>query len=683
MGSIIDWLFDSRGYMPHGHCYLWQPAVLWLNVGSDALIALSYFTIPAILYYFVRKRRHDLPLAGVALLFAAFILLCGATHVLGIWTVWNPDYRLDGVVKLLTAAASATTAAMLVFVAPKAMALQTPRRLQGEVDSRTRELQESNRHLQEEIAARRETEKLLRESEERFRLATRALSGYIYEYWPAQNRVVRSERFREMLGIPREDASGMDWWRTRVHPEDAEAWGGMVGAIERGESGASAEYRVRAADDRYVWIWDNCISVRSPEGTLQRVVGNIVDISDRKQVEEERQELLEREREARKDAERANFAKQEFLATLSHELRTPLSTVLIWAHVLKLKADEPEQVRRAAEVINQNARAQSQMISDLLDMSRIDSGKVRLEVQPIDVGEIVNAAVTAVLPAAEAKEIRITRVIEPMAAAVRGDPNRLQQVLWNLLSNAIKFTPKGGQVQVAVGRVGSHANLTVSDTGKGLAPEFLPHVFERFRQADSSHSREYGGLGLGLSIARQIVELHGGRINATSAGPDRGASFTVELPLSALQTPAQRERAPARSASPPPESEDLKGISVLLVDDQPDALEGLARLLRTGSARVATASSGPEALELLRTGAFDVLLSDIGMPGQDGYEFIRAVRASGNPIPAAALTALARAEDRGSALLAGYTVHLAKPVDASELFATVTALARSARLVAS
>ena len=250
----------------------------------------------------------------------------------------------------------------------------------------------------------------------------------------------------------------MDWWRTRVHPEDAEAWGGMVGAIERGESGASAEYRVRAADDRYVWIWDNCVAVRSPDGTLQRVVGNIVDISDRKQVEEERQELLEREREARKDAERANFAKQEFLATLSHELRTPLSTVLIWAHVLKLKADEPEQVRRAAEVINQNARAQSQMISDLLDMSRIDSGKVRLEVQPIDVGEIVNAAVTAVLPAAEAKEIRISRVIEPMAAAVRGDPNRLQQVLWNLLSNAIKFTPKGGQVQVAVGRVDSHAD---------------------------------------------------------------------------------------------------------------------------------------------------------------------------------------------------------------------------------
>jgi PAS domain S-box-containing protein len=208
---------------------------------------------------------------------------------------------------------------------------------------------------------------------------------------------VRSERFREVLGIPAGDASGMDWWRTRVHPEDAEAWGEMVGAIERGESGASAEYRVRAADDRYVWIWDNCVSVRSPDGTLQRVVGNIVDISDRKQVEEERQELLEREREARKDAERANFAKQEFLATLSHELRTPLSTVLIWAHVLKLKADEPEQVRRAAEVINQNARAQRcPRICRRQGLTQWQG----LEVQPIDVGEIVSAAVTAVLPAA-------------------------------------------------------------------------------------------------------------------------------------------------------------------------------------------------------------------------------------------------------------------------------------------
>jgi len=683
MGSIIDWLSDSRGYMPHGHCYLWQPAVLWLNVAADALIALSYFTIPVILYYFVRKRRHDSPLTGVALLFAPFILLCGTTHVLGVWTVWNPDYRLDGMVKLVTGAVSAITAATLIVVAPKAMALRTPGQLQDEVDLRTRELQESNRHLQQEIAARLDAEKLLRESEERFRLATRAQRGYIYEYWPAQNRIVRSERFRNVLGIPAEEASGMEWWRTRIHPEDLDIWGDIVGALERGESGVSAEYRVRAADGRYVWIWDNCVSVRSPDGALQRVVGNIVDISDRKQVEEERQELLEREREARKDAERANFAKQEFLATLSHELRTPLSTVLIWAHVLKLKADEPEQVRRAAEVINQNARAQSQMISELLDMSRIDSGKVRLEVQPIDVGEVVNAAVTAVLPAAEAKEIRISRIIEPMAGTVRGDPNRLQQILWNLLSNAIKFTPNGGRVQVAVARVESHAEITVSDTGKGVPAEFLPYVFERFRQADSSHSREHGGLGLGLSIARQLVELHGGRINATSAGPDRGTSFTVELPLAPLHAPTPAERAFVRSASAPLESEDLKGISVLLVDDQPDALEGLARLLRAGSARVATAASGPEALELLRTDVFDVLLSDIGMPGQDGYEFIRAVRASGNLIPAAALTALARAADRGTALLAGYTVHLAKPIDASELFATVTALARSARLVGS
>jgi len=438
-----------------------------------------------------------------------------------------------------------------------------------------------------------------------------------------------------------------------------------------------------AADGRYVWIWDNCVAVRAADGMLERVVGNIVDVSARRQAEAERQALLESERIARQDAERANFAKQEFLATLSHELRTPLSTVLIWTHVLKMKADDPAQVRHAAEVITQNARAQTQMISDLLDMSRIDSGKVRLDVQPLDLGEVVNAAVTAALPAAEAKEIRVARTIAPLGGALRGDPHRLQQVLWNLLSNAIKFTPHGGRVAVALERVGAAAMITVSDSGKGIEPEFLPHVFERFRQADSSHSREHGGLGLGLSIARQLVELHGGRIRAHSGGAGCGSTFTVELPLHAPPALAlAHARTPPPAAAAPLESEDLKGISVLLVDDEPQALEGLARLLRAGAAQVATAASAPEALERLRSGAFDVLLSDIGMPGQDGYELIRAVRASGNAIPAAALTALARDEDRGSALLAGYTMHLAKPVDASELFATVTALARGARLAA-
>jgi signal transduction histidine kinase/CheY-like chemotaxis protein len=680
MGNFLDWLLDARGYLPGGDLYRWEPAVLWLNVGSDALIALAYFTISALIYYLVRRRRGDVSLPRVLLLFAAFIVLCALTHAFAIWTVWSPDHRLDGAVKLLTGLVSAGTAATLLVGLPRVLTFHTPAQLQREVDLRTRQLQDSNRHLQQEIDARREIERLLRESEERFRLAMRALHGYVYEYWPVEGRVVRSERFRGVMGLNPADGQNMRWWRARVHPEDTPYLDGILSALEQGAPGASAEYRVRAADDRYLWIWDNCVAVRGADGALQRVVGNVVNISDRREAEAERQELLERERWARQDAERANFAKQEFLATLSHELRTPLSTVLIWAHLLNLKADDPQQVRRAADVITQNARAQSQMISDLLDMSRIDSGKVRLDVQPLDVAQVVNAAVTSVLHAAAAKQIRVTHQIQPLSTTLRGDPSRLQQVLWNLLSNAIKFTPNGGRVLVRVEQVQAHARISVIDSGKGIAPEFLPQVFERFRQADSSHSREHGGLGLGLSIARQLVELHGGRIEVHSEGLGRGTTFCVALPLRSGGASAAAGVPATAGAVPAPGSE-LRDICVLLVDDQPEALEGLARLLRAAAARVHTAPSAAAALEQLRAHDFDVLLSDIGMPGQDGYELIRAVRASGNAIPAAALTALARAEDRGTALRAGYNVHLAKPVDADELFRTVAALAHSARAV--
>jgi len=682
MDNLLNWLLDARGYLPAGDAYRWDPEVLWLNVGADALIALAYFTISALIYYLVRRRRGDVSLPRVLLLFAAFIVLGALTHGFAIWTVWNPDYRLDGAVKLVTGLISAGTAATLLVGLPRVLTFHTPAQLQREVDLRTRQLQDSNRHLQQEIDARREIERLLRESEERFRLATRALHGYIYEYWPREGRVVRSERFHGVMGIAPAEGQDIRWWRERIHPEDTTVLDAILAALEQGAPGASAEYRVRAADERYLWIWDNCVAVRGSDGTLQRVVGNVVNISDRRQAEAERQELLERERWARQDAERANFAKQEFLATLSHELRTPLSTVLIWAHLLNLKADDPQQVRRAADVITQNARAQSQMISDLLDMSRIDSGKVRLDVQALELAEVVSAAVTSVLHAAAAKQIRVTHQVPPLTAALRGDPSRLQQVLWNLLSNAIKFTPNGGRVHVRVEQMHAHARISVSDSGKGIAPEFLPLVFERFRQADSSHSREHGGLGLGLSIARQLVELHGGRIEVHSEGLGRGTTFYVELPLMPSSAAAAAEVPAATGTAAPPGSE-LRGISVLLVDDQPEALEGLARLLRAAAARVQTAASAAAALEQLQAHEFDVLLSDIGMPGQDGYQLIRTVRAGGNAIPAVALTALARAEDRGAALRSGYDVHLAKPVDAGELFHTVSALARRARPVAS
>jgi CheY-like chemotaxis protein/two-component sensor histidine kinase len=376
--------------------------------------------------------------------------------------------------------------------------------------------------------------------------------------------------------------------------------------------------------------------------------------------------------------------KDEFLATLSHELRTPLNAILGWSQVL-LGTDPPDAGTLAdgLRTIERNARAQTQLIADLLDMSRIISGKIRLDVQRLDVAAVIEAAVAAVRPGAEAKGVRLQVTLDPVAGPVRGDPGRLQQVLWNLLSNAIKFTPKGGRVQVVLERVNSHLEVVVSDTGEGIRPEFLPHVFERFRQGDASTTRRHGGLGLGLSIVRQLVELHGGSVRAKSPGEGRGATFVVMLPVAALHEDAEaaagrgHPAAPSAAASPCGEA-DLTGVRVLVVDDEPDARDLVRRFLERCGARVRLAGSAAEALEVLAADAPDVLISDIGMPGVDGYDLLRRVRALPDPAarrtPAVALTAFARSEDRTRAMLAGYNVHLSKPLEPAELAATVASL---------
>jgi signal transduction histidine kinase/ActR/RegA family two-component response regulator len=413
----------------------------------------------------------------------------------------------------------------------------------------------------------------------------------------------------------------------------------------------------------------------------------------RDQIQEIRQ-LLESERAARAEAERAGRMKDEFLATLSHELRTPLNAILGWATMLRRSADDPEEVASGLEIIERNARVQAQLIEDLLDMSRIISGKIRLDVRSVDPTTVIEAAIESVRPAADAKEIRIQSVLDP-CGPVTGDPGRLQQVLWNLLSNAVKFTPRGGKVMVTCLRSRSSVEIAVTDTGPGIKPEFLPHVFERFRQADASTTRRYGGLGLGLAIVKNLVELHGGTVEARSAGDNRGANFVVRFPISALRSapPGTQDGgdhpddSAARAAAPAPAADraleqfnqaDLTGIKVLVVDDDADARNLVQRLLSDCNAHVDTAASAEEAITLLKSKLADVLLSDIGMPAMDGYEFIRIVReqiASGERLPAAALTAFARSEDRRRALLAGYQTHVAKPVEPSELAAVVASLA--------
>ena len=392
------------------------------------------------------------------------------------------------------------------------------------------------------------------------------------------------------------------------------------------------------------------------------------------------QVLLAREQDARKEVELASRAKDEFLGMLSHELRTPLNAILGWTRMLATAQLDPETSRRAVETIERSAKAQARLIDDMLDVSRIISGKLRLDVQPVDLSSVVNAAVDTSRPAAEAKSIRIQMTLDFGAGQVLGDPVRLQQVAWNLLSNAIKFTPKNGSVQVQLARVNSHIDLTVSDTGPGIEEDFLPHMFERFRQADSSISRKYGGLGLGLAIVRHLVELHGGTVEARNREEGTGAIISVTLPLMAVRHapplfgPELAQTGLGAFQSPA----SLRGVRVLAVDDEPDARSLLKTVLEQCGVEVRTCGSATDALAELEKWRPDVLVSDIGMPEEDGYFLIRGVRRlspeSGGRTPAVALTAYARVEDRLHALSAGYNMHVPKPVEPTELALVIASL---------
>ncbi len=379
----------------------------------------------------------------------------------------------------------------------------------------------------------------------------------------------------------------------------------------------------------------------------------------------------------------ASRLKDDFLATLSHELRTPLNAVLGYAKMLGMNVLGAAKQAHAVAVIERNANALKQIVEDVLDVSRIVSGKLRLQVQPVNLADVVRVAIATITPAADAKGIRVQSVLDVQVQPISGDPDRLQQVVWNLLSNAVKFTPKGGRVQVRLQRVDSHIEVIVSDTGRGIAREFLPHLFERFRQADSSFSREYGGLGLGLAIVRELVELHGGTVLAASDGSNRGATFTVQLPTLVVHpvpdTQPARERDSGRVTGPEAVVHRLDGVTVLVVDDEVDAQHLVREILEAAGARVAAASSGAEALRILQEAVPDVLIADIGMREMDGFKLMQRIRhGSGRTrhVPAVALTAYARAQDRMMALGSGFQMHIAKPVDPAELVLAVAAVSQ-------
>ena len=405
-----------------------------------------------------------------------------------------------------------------------------------------------------------------------------------------------------------------------------------------------------------------------------------------KQAQAEAEQVAKEKERLYQQAQQSSRLKDEFLATISHELRTPLNAILGWAHIVRSGQLDSEGASKALDTIERNARAQAQLIDDLLDVSRIITGKLRLDVRPADPNSFIEAAVEALRPAAEAKGVRVQRIIDTGVVSNTGDPVRLQQVVWNMLSNAIKFTPRGGRVQVRLERVNSHIDIVVSDTGQGIPPEFLPHVFDRFRQADQRTTRQHGGMGLGLAIVRHLVELHGGTVTAASDGPEQGAVFTVSLPVTPVYQVDEmggRVHPTARDFSAPPDNADrLDGLKILVVDDEKDTRELLRAGLSQCGAKVILADSAGEAFEAMSADLPDVLISDIGMPVEDGYEVIRRLRAlppeQGGKIPAIALTAYARVEDRMHALKAGYQMHVPKPVELAELAAVVASVAKRA-----
>jgi PAS domain S-box-containing protein len=530
-----------------------------------------------------------------------------------------------------------------------------------------------------DLTRRRRAGEALRESEKRFRLIFNQQFQFMAILSPEGVLQDVNELPLRAAGITREQVLGRPFWETpwwEGLPEMQAGWPSRLAAAARSDGPVFSVDQYRAADGTRV-ADASITAVKDPEGEVEFFIVQASDITERKRVEEERERLL-------RESQEANRLKDEFLATLSHELRTPLTAILGWAHLLRGGRLEGAAAANALETIERNARSQAQLIDDLLDVSRIITGKLRLEIVPVAPHSFIDPAVEAVRPAAELKGVRLQKMIDAGVGVIMGDPARLQQVAWNLLSNAVKFTPRGGRVQVRLGRVNSEIEMVVSDTGPGIEPEFLPHVFERFRQADQKTTRQHGGLGLGLAIVRHLVELHGGHVRVDSAGEGAGATFTVTLPVASVRPsegaeerahPAIRDTLPAHECP-----ERLDGLRVLVVDDEPDARELLAVGLSQCGAEVVTASSAREALKAMARGKVDALISDIGMPREDGYELIRQVRAlppeAGGRTPAVALTAYARAEDRLRALRAGFEMHVSKPVELTELVVVIANLVR-------
>ncbi|MDZ7992253.1 MAG: ATP-binding protein [Nostoc sp. EfeVER01] len=708
MSNIISELrtnfFTSESFIPHGHCYLWQTNLVWLHILSDAFIALAYYSIPATLFYFVRKRQ-DLPFDWIFLLFIGFIVACGTNHLMDIWTLWYPTYWVSGFLKAVTATISVITALELVPLVPQALALPSPtqleqanqelqtqiaerlrvedelrkyqNRLEEMVAVRTNEITQTNEQLQQEILERQRILEILRQSEERYRYLAEAIPQLVWTTKPNGECDYFNQNWCEYTGLTLEQSLGSGWLAA-LHPDDVQRADKVWADAVKNSTIYNNEYRFkRAADGSYRWQLARGLPLKDEQGFVVKWFGTCTDIHEQKQILEERAHLLELEQVARAKAETANRIKDEFLAVLSHELRTPLNAILGWSKLLQTRRLDQTKTSEALATIERNATLQVQLIEDLLDISRILQGKLTLNITKINLKSTVLSALQTMQLAAETKLIEVNTVFEPGVGQIMGDSIRLQQVVWNLFSNAIKFTPRGGKVEVRLQKTDGYAQIIVSDTGKGISADFLPFVFDYFRQADSTSTRNFGGLGLGLAIVRNIIEMHGGIVKADSHGEGKGAIFTVSLPLIPDESLRLRDgqNYPAFLAT---NSLPLNGIRILVVDDDTDSRDFAAFVLEQDGAFVIAVSSAEEALQTLAEVKLDVLVSDISMPNMDGYMLIHEVRTrtleQGGQIPAIALTAFARNNDHEKALEAGFQMHLSKPLNPEKLIAAIVKL---------
>jgi len=532
-----------------------------------------------------------------------------------------------------------------------------------------------------DITAQKLAEEALRVSNDRFRLMANVAPVLIWIADDTKSRIWFNTTWLEFTGRALDEENGFGWTRN-IHEDD------LAGCLQRYSEGFEtrktfdSEYRLRRANGDARWVVERASPLfEGAGGTFSGYIGSCVDVTESKGIQQERERMLESERHAREEAERVGRLKDEFLATVSHELRTPLNAILGWSTLLRrLEPKTPDQAR-GLETIQRNARVQGQIIADLLDMSRIISGKVQLDVQQIDLNEVISAAIDAVRLSIDAKKLRLRVTLDARAGRLRGDAGRLQQVIWNLLTNAVKFTPSGGRIDVVMERVNSHVEVSVEDSGMGIKPEFLAFVFDRFRQADATTTRRYGGLGLGLSIVKHLVELHGGSVRVKSPGDGQGTTFIIALPISVIRADESGRHEQIRQFNvdiATIELPDLAAVRAVVVDDQEDARILICRLIEESGGRCILAATAADALRIVSEEDVNILISDIGMPDVDGYELIRKIRtmhaSPARNIPAIALTAYARADDRQRALLAGFQMHVTKPVEPRELVAGIASL---------